>query len=135
MSSSCFGSTGLLSKFQTPACTLIPISSLTAVPDGVSRLNIGSLVDCPPVDFDPGVGLEREFLRTQDHVRRNPFPPEQIGGHESALQTKNLFWVPDAGIVDRRADTVDGVIFRTLARHGPTRDHLVDAPESRESVQ
>ena len=39
-------STGRPSKFQMPACTLIPISLLAAIPNGVGRLDVRSLVDC-----------------------------------------------------------------------------------------
>ena len=54
--------------------------------------------------------LEWEFLRAQDHVCGDAVLSEQIRSDEGALQAKRLFWVPDAGVVDRHADTVDGAL-------------------------
>jgi hypothetical protein len=78
------------------------------------------------------MGLEGEFLRAQHHSRRNPLPPEQIRRDERALQTKDLLWVPDAGVVDRSADAANGFFSRGSWRDCPTLDHFVYASEGRE---
>ena len=54
------------------------------------------------------MGLERKFLCAQNHVGGHAVLSEQIRSDEGALQAKSLFRVPDAGVVNRRADPVDG---------------------------
>src|SRR6266404_3195068 len=55
--------------------------SLATFPHTVS-LNIGPFINSPPIYFHPGMCLEREFLRSQDHLCRDTVLPQQIGGRK-----------------------------------------------------
>src|SRR5258708_17211684 len=119
-----------------PACTLIPISWLAAIPNSVSRLNIRSLVDCLPVNFNPGMGLKRKFLCAQDHVCGHAALPEQIRSDKGALQAKSLFWIPDAGVVNRCADPINSVRMGSSGRsHLPPFDYQVEGIEAANGAQ
>ena len=67
--------------------------------------------------------LEREFLCAENHVRWHATFSEQIRSNEGTLQTKRLFGVPSAGIVDRDANTADCLLARRCAGNSPTLDH------------
>src|ERR1700733_8171644 len=98
-------------------------------------MDVRSLVDCLPVDLDPCMGLERELLCSEDHVCWHTVFSEKIRSDEGALQAKRLFWIPDAGVVDRHADTVDGVLTRRRVGDGPALDHRINGLEATEGTQ
>ena len=79
--------------------------------------------------------LERKFLRSQDHVCGDAASPEQIRSDKGALQAKSLFGIPDAGVVNRRADPFDGDRIRRSESDLPPFDHQVEGIEAANGAQ
>jgi hypothetical protein len=65
---------------------LIRVLLLTAIQNGVDGLNVRSLVDGLSFDFDPSMGLEWQFLRTENHLRWNAMLSEEVSCDEGALE-------------------------------------------------
>src|SRR5260370_255387 len=103
--------------------------SSAAFPDAVLFLDIISLVDRAAIDFGPGVGLERHFLRAQDHLRGYAVMAQHGSDDRRALQTEHALWIPDAGAVDRVADAADCIGSRQPGRNFPTADESMHLGE------
>ena len=99
--------------------TLICLPSVPRLSDCLASLDhrihfgcVGLVIDDAPADFNPSMGLERNLLSADDHLRRHAVPFQQARRSSRSLQAAHLFPVADACQVDRRADS-----FSIAARH------------------
>jgi hypothetical protein len=52
------------------------------------------------IDFDPGMGLERNELGTEYHFCRVPVAPKEQRGCRGSLEAKHLLEIEDTGKID-----------------------------------
>src|SRR5882762_1885078 len=86
--------------------------ALAALQDPVLFLNIISLVDWAAINFGPGMGPERCFLRTHNHLGSYSVMAQHGGDDRRALKAKHALWIPDAGVIYGVADAIDRIRSR-----------------------
>src|SRR5258707_2598294 len=107
---------------------------LAAFPHTIS-LDTGAFIHSPPICFHPSVRLEGQFLCSQNHLSRDSLFSEKVNRDEGALQAKSLLRIPCTGVIDRRANAVDGVLAAGLVRNLPLFHFRVRSIEGTKSIQ
>jgi len=102
---------------------------LAPVEHSVHFRRVRFVVHYATIDFDPGVSLKRQLLRTDDHLSWYAVPLQKACSGCGSLQTACLFPIPDAGHVYCGADLLDGIRRWNLVGDRTVANFVVECGE------